>query len=145
MRYYKVKMLKASRFRRYTGVQKPTFARMVKVLKEAKAKQHWHGGRTPGLSIEDSLLMALMYWRENRTYFHVAQAFGVSDGACWTTIRWIEDTLIQSGVFRLPGKKALLDPGIEWEVVLIDATETPVERPKKNSAAAIRERKSGTP
>lgn len=144
MRYYKVRMLKASRFRRFTGVQKPTFNRMVKVLKEAKAKQHWHGGRPSRLTIEDSLLMTLMYGRENRTYFHVAQAYGVSDSVCWNTIRWIENALIQSRVFRLPGKKALLDPGMEWEGVLIDATETPIERPKKNNGVATRERKSGT-
>lgn len=134
MRYYKVKMLKASRFRRFTGVQKPTFKKMVGVLKEAKARQHWHGGRPPCLTIEDSLLMALMYWRENRTYFHVAQAYGVSDSVCWNTVRWVENALIQSRIFRLPGKKALLDPAREWEVVLIDATEPPVERPKKTAS-----------
>ena len=106
-------MLKAARFRRLTGVQKKTFARMVEVLKEAKAKLHWHGGRSPSLSIEDSLLMALMYWRENRTYFHVAQAYGVSDSVCWNTIRWVETALIQSRVFRLPGKKVLLNGNID--------------------------------
>jgi hypothetical protein len=88
--------------------------------------------------------MALMYWRENRTYFHVAQAYGVSDNCCWGTIRWVENALIQRGVFRLPGKKKLLESDVEWEVVLIDATETPVERPKKNNGAAIQEKRSGT-
>ncbi len=143
MLYYKVKMLKAGRFRRLTGVQKGTFARMVEVLAVAKKILHSrHGGRTPKLSIEDCLLMALMYWRENRTYFHIAQTYGISDSACWSTVRWIENTLIQSGVFRLPGKKALLKDGASFEVVLIDATETPIERPKKNNAAATPERKS---
>jgi hypothetical protein len=137
MFYFKTKLLKATRFRRLTGVQKATFAKMVEILNAAKKEQHSkHGGRTAKLSLEDSLLMALMYWRENRTYFHVAQAYGLSDSACWSTIRWIEDTLIQSGVFRLPGKKKLLEDGCNFEVVLIDATETPVERPKKNSGDA---------
>jgi len=85
-----------------------------------------------------------MYWRENRTYFHVAQAYNVSDNTCWKTIRWIENALIQSRVFRLPGKKALLEDGANFEVVLIDATETPIERPKKNNADAILEKRSGT-
>jgi hypothetical protein len=145
MLYHKAKLLKATRFRRLTGVQKGTFAKMVEVLTAAQKQKHSkHGGRTPGLSIEDRLLMALMYWRENRTYFHVAQAYGLSDSECWRTIRWIENALMQSGVFRLPGKKKLLEDGADFEVVLIDATETPVERPKKSSAAAIRERRNGT-
>ena len=86
--------------------------------------------------------MALMYWRENRTYFHVAQAYGVSDNCCWGTIRWVENALIQSGVFRLPGKKKLLESDVEWEVVLIDATETPVERPKKTTTLLFRKKEA---
>ncbi len=117
---------------------------MVDVLTEAQKKLHWHGGRNPALTLEDSLLMALMYWRENRTYFPIAQTYGISDSACWRIIRWVEDTLMQSGVFRLPGKKELLKDGVDFEVVLIDATETPIERPKKNSAVITRARKSGT-
>jgi hypothetical protein len=31
----------------------------------------------------------------------------------------------------LPGKKALLKRDVEYEVILIDASESPVERPKK--------------
>jgi hypothetical protein len=145
MLYHKAKLLKATRFRRLTGVQKGTFAKMVEVLNAAeKEKFSKHGGRTPNLTMEDRLLMALMYWRENRTYFHIAQTYGISDTGCWNAIRWIENTLIQSRVFRLPGKKALLEEGADFEVVLIDATETPVERPKKNNADAIPAKRSAT-
>ncbi|EHL29001.1 hypothetical protein LDG_8997 [Legionella drancourtii LLAP12] len=31
----------------------------------------------------------------------------------------------------MPGRKALLKSDVEYEVVLIDATESPIERPKK--------------
>jgi hypothetical protein len=144
MRYYKVKLLKAEHFRRLTGVKKGTFEKMLKVLKEAEREKRWHGGRPPKLSLADRLLMTLMYWRENRTYFHIAQTYGLNEGVCWRIIRWVENALIQSGVFRLPGKKELLKDGVDFEVVLIDATETPVERPKKNSVEAIPEKRSGT-
>jgi Helix-turn-helix of DDE superfamily endonuclease len=144
MFYHKVKLLKAQHFRRLTGVQKGTFAKMVKEVKAAEAKKRWHGGRPPKLSVENRLLMMLMYWRENRTYFHIAQAYGVNEGACWRMIAWLEQALIKSGSFRLPGKKALLKEEENFEVVLIDATETPIERPKKNSAVTIPERKSDT-
>jgi hypothetical protein len=60
------------------------------------------------------------------------------------TIKWIENILIQDGAFSLSGKKALLKSDVEYEVVLIDATETPVERPKRGSESGIQGRKSGT-
>ncbi|GAJ46669.1 putative transposase for insertion sequence element IS702 [Holospora elegans E1] len=44
-----------------------------------------------------------------------------------------EDTLIKHPDFALPVKNALLKSDKEYEVVLIDATETPIERPKKTS------------
>jgi len=39
--------------------------------------------------------------------------------------------LIKSGVFSLPGKKELLKSDMEYEVILIDASESAIERPKK--------------
>lgn len=42
--------------------------------------------------------------------------------------------MIKHPDFALPGRKALLKSDMEYEVVLIDATETPIERPKKNKS-----------
>ena len=52
-----------------------------------------------------------------------------------------KDTLIKDGTFSLPGKKALLKSDASYEIILIDATETPVERPQKNKENTIPERK----
>ena len=41
----------------------------------------------------------------------------------------------------LPGRKELLKSDAEYEVILVDATETPVERPQKNKENTIQERK----
>jgi hypothetical protein len=57
---------------------------------------------------------------------------GLSESACYRACRWVEDALIKSGKFSLPGKKALLKSDVEYEVILIDASETPIERPKKS-------------
>jgi hypothetical protein len=38
---------------------------------------------------------------------------------------------MQSGEFRLPGKKALHSPETQWNILLIDVNETQIERPKK--------------
>ena len=56
----------------------------------------------------------------------------MSESTAYDIIKWIENTLIKHPSFALPGKKALLKNDNEYEIILIDATETPIERPKKN-------------
>lgn len=75
--------------------------------------------------------MALEYLREYRTYFHIAKSYGVSESTAYKCIRWVRRYLIQHPEFALPGRKSLLASDMEYEVVVIDATECPVERPKK--------------
>ena len=144
MRYDTLKKLRCEDFRRLTGVKPKTFGAMLGVLRLAEEKKHEQGGSEAKLSLEDRLLMALEYWREYRTYFHVSHSYGVSESSCWKTIRWIEDVLIKSKQFRLPGKKVLLKSDVEVSVVLVDATETPCERPQKNRSGFIPGRKSAT-
>jgi hypothetical protein len=88
-------------------------------------------GRPPKLSRADQLLLTLMYWREYRTEFHIAQSYGVSEATVCRTIRKVEDALVRSKKFRLPGKKSLQASDTVFEVVLVDVSEQPVERPKK--------------
>ena len=97
------------------------------------------------VSVEDMLLMSLEYLREYRTYFHIGKSYRLSESNAYQTIKWVEETLIKDGTFSLPGKKALLKSDMEYEIVLVDATETPIERPKRGSENGIRGRKSGTP
>ena len=82
--------------------------------------------------------MALEYIREYRTYFHIANSYGVSESAAYKAVRWIEDTLIKHPDFALPGRKVLLKSDMEFEVLLVDASETPIERPKKKLDAGKR-------
>lgn len=132
MKYESIKDLNDERFRRLTGVKKKSFLKMIDILTEADFNKKKRGGRRNKLSIEDRLLMALEYIREYRTYFHVSQSYRVSESTAYDTIKWIEDTLIKHPDFALPGRKALGRSDMEYEVVLIDATETQIERPKKN-------------
>lgn len=131
MKYEQAKSLIDEQFRRLTGVKRITFDKMIKILEEADKDKKKKGGRKNKLSIENQLLMTLEYIREYRTYFHISQSYGISESSCYKGIKWIEDTLIKHPDFALPGKKALLKSDMECEVVLIDATETPIERPKK--------------
>lgn len=135
MKYDKIKGLKAENFRRYTGVHKETFEKTVEILKEAEFKRRRKGGHQSKLPIEDMLLLTLEYLRESRTYFHTAQNYGVHETTAIRICRWVEDVLIQSGKFSLPGKKIFKKSNIDFELILIDATETEIERPKKTENA----------
>ena len=77
--------------------------------------------------------MALENLREYRTYFHLGRSYGLSESACYRACKWVEDILIKSREFSLPGKKQLLKSNMEYEVILIDASESPIDRPKKKS------------
>ena len=141
MKYDQIKHLSDEHFRRLTSVKHITFMRMQEILKEADLKKKAKGGRKNTLNLEDQLLLSLEYIREYRTYFHIATGYGVSESSAYKTVRWIEDTLIKHPNFSLPGRKALVKNDVEYEIVLIDATETPIERPKKNKNISIQERR----
>jgi hypothetical protein len=136
MRYETIEHLKDADFKRLTGVQRETFAEMLKVVEKGLRDF----GRPPKLSRADQLLMTLMYWREYRTEFHIAQSYGVSEATVCRTIRKVEEVLVRSKKFRLPGKKVLQPSDTVFEVILVDASEQPVERPKKarNSTTAVK-------
>ena len=133
MKFETVKGLDEEKFRRLTGVKRTTFDKMVGILEESIQSRETTKGRKKKLSIENMLLMTLEYIREYRTYFHISQSYSVSESSAYKTVKWVEDTLIKHPDFALPGRKALLKSDMEYEVVLIDASETPIERPKKKS------------
>lgn len=142
MKYDQIKALDDERFRRLTGVKRSSFEMMLKILIEADQIKKAKGGRKNKLSIEDQLLITLEYIREYRTYFHISQSQNTSESAAYKTIKWVEDTLIKHPNFALPGSKALLKSDVEYDVILIDATETPIERPKKDKNAFTLGRKN---
>jgi len=144
VKYEQIQNYADTQFRRITGVKRTTFDKMLEILLAAHTQKHRRRGRNPKLSMEDRLLAALEYWREYRTFAHIAASYGVSESSIFKTIRWIEDVLIKDGTFSLPGKKALLNKEAEFETVLIDATETPVERPKRGSGNGTPVKRNGT-
>ena len=144
-KYQQLTGIKNEKFKRLTGVKRSTFEGMVEILIIADQSKKAVGGRKSKLSIEDRLLMALEYLREYRTYFHIGQSYGISESNAYKICRWVEDSLIKDKHFALPGKKTLLKSDTEYEVVLIDVAESPIERPKKDRDTTIPVRRSGTP
>ena len=141
MKYEEIKTLKKRDFKRLTGVTPRTFEQMLAAVQ----KERRDFGRPPTLSRADQLLLTLRYWREYRTEFHMGLTYGVSEATVCRTIQKVENALLRSGQFRLPGKKALHASDTVIEVVLIDATEQPIERPKKNNGRIIAAKRNATP
>jgi phage anti-repressor protein len=143
-KYEKIKDLSEAEFRRLTGVKKGTFTYMLEVYETSLNKTKKLKGRPAALSTADQLLMMLEYNREYRTYFHIAQSYGLSESNAYRCIRRAEELLIRSGSFSLPGRKALQASEMSYEVVIVDATETKIERPKKSNAPTIQPKRSST-
>jgi hypothetical protein len=135
MYYKEIENLSGSKFKRLTGVKREVFEQMLSVIDETKSltRKHPTRGTPPKLSNADKLLLLLMYYREYRTQFHIGVTYGISESRLCEIIQEIETILIQGQRFHLQGKKSLLKEENNFEVVLIDVTESPVERPKKNS------------
>lgn len=142
-RYEKAIGLKIEDFKQLIGVKPETFDDMLEVLTEAYKEKHKEGGRPSKLTLFDQLFLTLKYLRQYVTQKELAYEFEIGEATTHDIIIWVEDTLVKCGKFNLPGKKALLEEP-EIEMILVDVTESPIERPKKNSVSGIRVKRNVT-
>jgi predicted DNA-binding protein YlxM (UPF0122 family) len=139
----RVANFKEKDYQRLLGVKKATFDKMLAILKKTYKQEHLMGGHPPKLSVLDKLIIMLGYYREYRPMENIAFDYGVAKSTICESIKWVEFTLIKSGEFSLPSKRKLMDSA-QIEVVLVDATECEIERPKKNKDVTIPVRKRST-
>jgi len=144
MRDEQLKALAPEEFKRFTGVQRPTFEKRVAALGE-RERDKKKRGRPAKLTLAEQVLVALQYWREYRPYFHIAVSWQLSEAAVCRIVHRVEEILINVPQFHLPGKKKLREGDTQFEVIVVDATESPVERPQKNSAGTIVARSAAIP
>lgn len=132
-------------FKRYTGIHKATFQTMLAAMQDHEASKT-KSGRPSDLSIKAQILLALTYWREYRTLYHIGTDFGIHESSASRIVHKVENVLINSGQFDLPRKLPRSDgENINWSAIIIDATETPIERPKKTKATTTVEKRSDIP
>jgi Helix-turn-helix of DDE superfamily endonuclease len=143
-----IKKHSKSDFKRLTGVEIKTFKLMVKQvnLHDSKiAKRKGNARSRPfDLIVEDQILMTLMYYREYRTQFHIGETYGLHESNVCRNIKRIEDILKKCESFKLPGKEKLAGTNHQFQVILIDATESPIERPKKSNTYITQEKRRST-
>jgi hypothetical protein len=144
MKYENIRNHKESAFRQVTGVTPATFHAMLDVIQAAYGETHKNRGRHRKLSREDMLLMTLEYYKEYRSLECIGASYGLTKATVGKVIKWVEEALIKSGEFSLPGKKKLSQPTIEYEVIVVDTTETPIQRPKKGQKRYYSGKKNDT-
>jgi len=131
-------------FKRLYGVKPATFNQMLLILQKEFSAMHKNGGKPPKLTAEDKLYVTLKYLREYRTMDSIAAEYGVCKGTVCLAIQWVEDTLVKDGTFALPGKKALKRKSAVIEYIVVDVTESPINRPKKNQKEYYSGKKNAT-
>ena len=82
-----------------------TFYLIVNIIKEYEKKKN-KLGRPCRLIPEDQVLIAIQYWREYRTYFHIGCEWGVSESMVCRTVHKVENLLIKSG--KLSGSSVIV-------------------------------------
>jgi hypothetical protein len=130
--YEKIKSFRDEDYQINFGVKVDTFYTMLEALEKAHEEQHRKGGRPLSkLSILDKLVITLTYYREYCTMQHLSFEYGVSKMAVSKTVSWVESILSKTPDFTLPSRNILQEES-DVQVVLIDATESPIQRPKTN-------------
>jgi len=124
--------LSNSKFKRLTGVNFKTFYTMLELLKVAYDSKNRNRGRYSKLTLEEMLLLALVYLRSYATFFETGLHFDVSESTAQRIVFWVEDVLISSGLFALSGRKLLVDNHSNLKTITGDVTEQQIERPKQN-------------
>jgi hypothetical protein len=141
----RIKNIPTSKYKEIFGVEKFVFDRMLKILSISKAFSNpTNVGRKGRLSVLDCLVITLMYWREYRTYRHIAFDYGVGKTTIGNAVLWVENTLIASGVCNLKSARELRENTSKIKIAIVDVTEQEIERPKRGKKIGIPERKSVT-
>ncbi len=146
MTWEEISTLHGKKFRRITGVYRSVFEEMVCCVEGTKMKERKHPtrGNSFKLSVENQVLMTVLYWREYRSQERLGMDFQISQPRVSRTIKEIETILIKDSSFHVAGKRTLTSPEA-YEAVIVDVTETNTERPKKNKSADIVAKRNGTP
>ncbi|WP_342266219.1 transposase family protein [Spiroplasma endosymbiont of Villa modesta] len=92
MIFENLKKLKNEEFYRYFGIKRFHFNEMLEKLIEIE-KLEKTKGRKNKLSVEERLMMTLLYWKEYYTFFQMSIKSKMSPSSCFRNITWVENKL----------------------------------------------------
>jgi Helix-turn-helix of DDE superfamily endonuclease len=144
--YKRLKQQPPAIFKRLTGLSLEQFDELHHRLHERVSAEKERNplkkrGLKKGMLWEDRLLLTLSYLREHPTFLNLGQRFGVTESYAnkiyHSVCRHLSDLL------PLPNKRTVAE--MELEAVIVDVTETPIERPKRGQRRYYSGKKNGTP
>jgi len=143
--YERYKMKKPAEFTRLVGVNYGAFQIILEKLNLQIArfkaeKPIRRRGRKSSLSIEDQLLLTLIYLRQYHTFLQLGEMFSISESYASKRYEFISSQLLK--VLDVPNQKSLEKEDL---TVLMDVTEQPVERPVKQQKQYYSGKKRCTP
>lgn len=141
MKYESIQHLSKETFRRSVGIERHLFNELVELLAQAERAKKKRG--RPSLSLENQLCLTLSYWREYRTFFHLGLTYGVHESNAHRIVNRVESRLAASGYLDLVKPTAQDKPPSAVSVIL-DASEVPIERPKKTKTPTTAARSATT-
>lgn len=134
-----------NKYKEIFGVEKYIFDRLLRLLECADAFQRKSkAGRKASISVLDKLMITLQYWREYRTYRHIAFDYNVGKSTIGEAVIWVENTIISSGFCNLKSARELRENTSKIKIAVVDVTEQEIERPKRGKKTGIPARKSVT-
>jgi len=134
-----------NKYKEIFGIEKYVFDRLLRLLEVADTFQRKsNAGRKSQLSVLDKLVITLQYWREYRTYRHIAFDYGIGKSTIGEAIIWVENAIIASGLCNLKSARELRENTSKIKIAVVDVTEQEIERPKRGRKIGIRGRKSIT-
>ena len=118
---------------------------MLTVLREEYAKDHSSGG-APGQPVELRLTLTLEYWREYRTYEHMANDHQLPKSTINEMVLWVEKRLSGREEFQLKDLKERFksDEENNIEIVIVDVEEQSIERPVSGQEKSYSGKKNAT-
>jgi hypothetical protein len=143
--YEKIKQLNEKDYKQITGVTWEVFEKMHEVLRKKHIEEHAKGGQ-PGMAVEMRLTLSLEYWREYRSFRHMANDHQISKTEINRAVLWVEDALSESEEFKIKELKERFRPGEETviSVIVVDVEEQPIERPVTKQEASYSGKKRDT-
>ncbi len=143
--YKRYKIKKPAQFTRLVGVNYGTFQIILEKLKAEiisykQAKPMRQRGLTSSLSIEDQLLLTLIYLRQYHTFLQLGEMFSISESYAYKRYSFISKRLMKA--LDLPNDKALTSSNLK---LVADVTEQSIERPLKKQKSYYSGKKNDIP
>lgn len=130
---YKKVIRRPKAFIRLFGIDIANFQKIMKKIhclwKANIINKYKAHGRSYKLSLEDMLLMTMLYYRSYSSQFYIGCIFGLDDSNVCRVIRKIEKILVK--IVHIDKSKNKLTEE-EMNEIIIDATEQQIERPENN-------------